>query len=314
MKEIIRLTENDVRQMVKQTAMRILRESEDDSEWESMDTLDDLGRYTGREYARANGQFNPHRRNGMKAATKAMNKPEYMDNGTEFWDSVNRGYRGDLERQRVGIDPDYEPEFPDGPEDLDYLDIDEAIRRITNRVMNEVRVNTPDGDIELHGSWNDAPGIDGRNGRREASEEEKLNAGESWAFMRGLRLGREDNFADMDAMSMNLADKDRFNVDREINNIASERDIDNANYIFNDMVGAEPEEPDYEFVRDEDNPMEKRRKMTRNDRKRQDYREKRKAYIDKADLADTAGRGKMAHGRLTGKSMFDAMKDKYGAS
>lgn len=313
MKQIIRLTENDVRQMVKQTAMRILRESEED-EWESMDTLDDLGRFTGKNYARANGQFDPKRRMGMRAVDKAMGMPEYEEGKDEFWDAVDRGYRGDLERQRAGIDPDYEPEFRDGPEDLDYLDIEEAIRRATKRVVNEVKVSTPDGDVELHGSWNDAPGIDNENGRREASEEEKLNAGKSWAFMRGLRLGREENFEDMEGWNLSQSDRDRLNVDREINNIASERDIDNANYIFNDMAGVEPEEPDYEDIPDEDNPMEKRRKMMRNDKKRQDYREKRRAYRDKADLADTAGRGSMAHGIVTAKSMFPSMKNKYGVS
>ena len=313
MKEIIRLTENDVRQMVKQTAMRILKESED-SGWEGLDTFDDLGRYAGRQYARANGQFSPHRRNGVKAVDKAMDMPDYMDKKDEFWDSVFRGHKGELERQRAGIDPDYEPEFREGPEDLDYLDIDETIRRATNRVMNEVKVNTPNGEVELHGSWNDAPGINSTNGRRDATGYEKLNAGKSWAFMRGLRLGREDNFADMDLMTMNPADKDRFDVDREINNMASERDIDNANDIFDDYVGDEPEEPEYENVPDEDHPMEKRRKMTRNDRKRQEYRNARSEYSDKAIKADTAGNSSLEQGRLTGKSMFGSMKDKYGAS
>lgn len=314
MKEIIRLTENDVRQMVKQTAMRILRESEDDSEWESMDTFDDLGRYAGREYARANGQFSPHRRNGVKAVTKATDMPDYMDKTDEFWDAVNRGYRGDLERQRAGIDPDYEPEFPEGPEDLDYLDVDEAIRRATKRVVNEVKVNTPDGDVELHGSWNDAQGIDRENGRRDATEDEKLNAGKSWAFMRGLRLGREDNFEDMDGMSMSMSSKDRFNVDREINRIASDRDIKNANDIFDDYAGARPEEPEYEDIPDEDNPMEKRRKMMRNDRKRQAYNDAWSVRRGKSDMADTAGRGSLRHGEVTGRNMSDAMKKKYGVS
>ena len=250
----------------------------------------------------------------MKAVDKAMDMPDYMDKKDEFWDSVDRGYRGDLERQRVGIDPDYEPEFPEGPEDLDYLDIDEAIRRATKRVVNEVKVNTPDGEVELHGSWNDAPGIDNENGRRDATEDEKLNAGKSWAFMRGLRLGREDNFEDMDGMSMNLSDKDRFNVDREINRIASDRDIKNANHIFDDYAGDEPEEPEYEDVPDEDNPMEKRRKMMRNDRKRQDYRNARSEYRDKATKADAAGRDSLRHGEATGKSMMGSMKQKYGAS
>lgn len=313
MKQIIRLTENDVRQMVKQTAIRILRESED-SGWEDLDTFDDLGRYAGRQYAKANGQFSPHRRNGVKAVDKAMDMPDYMDKKDEFWDSVFRGHKGELERQRAGIDPDYEPEFREGPEDLDYLDIDEAIRRATNRVMNEVKVNTPDGDVELHGSWNEAPGINSTNGRRDANEREKLDAFKSWAFMRGLRLGREDNFADMDGMSMNLADKDRFNVDREINNMASERDIDNANDFYDDYVGNEPEEPEYEDVPDEDHPMEKRRKMMRNDKKRQTYRDASKEYRGKATKADTEGHSSMGKGVLTGKSMFGSMKDKYGAS
>jgi hypothetical protein len=191
---------------------------------------------------------------------------------------------------------------------------EEAIRRATKRAMNEVRVSTPDGDVELHGSWNDAPGIDGRNGRRDATEDEKLNAGKSWAFMRGLRVGREGNYEDMDGMSMNPADKDRFDVDREINNIASESDLNNANYIFDDYVGDEPEEPDYELVRDEDNPMEKRRKMMRNDRKRQEDRNAMGEYRAKADTANTARRDSMRLGALTGKSMLGSMKDKYGAS
>jgi hypothetical protein len=180
--------------------------------------------------------------------------------------------------------------------------------------MNEVRVNTPDGEVELHGSWNDAPGIDRKNGRREASKGEKLGALESWAFMRGLRQGREDNFADMDGMSMNLSDKDRFNVDREINSLASERDLDNANYIYDDYVGDEPEEPEYENVPDEDHPMEKRRKMMRNAKKRQEYGDAYKEYKGNKDLANTVGNSSLGQGRLTGKSMFGSMKDKYGAS
>lgn len=191
---------------------------------------------------------------------------------------------------------------------------EEAIRRATKRAMNEVKVNTPDGEVELHGSWNDAPGIDGRNGRRDATDDEKLNAFKSWAFMRGLRQGREDNFADLDLMNMNPKDKDRFDIDREINNIASERDIDNANYIYDDYVGDEPEEPEYENVPDEDNPMEKRRKMMRNDRKRQEYGDAYKEYKREKDLANTVGNSSMGQGRLTGKSMFGSMKDKYGAS
>lgn len=313
MKQIIRLTENDVRQMVKQAAIRILRESED-SGWEHLDTFGDLGRYTGRQYAKANGQFSTHRRNGMNAARKAMNMPDYMDRKDEFWDSALRGHKGELERQRAGIDPDYEPEFREGPEDLDYLDIDEAIRRATNRVINEVKVNTPDGEVELHGSWNTAPGIDRENGRREADEREKLDAFKSWAFMGGLRRGLEDNYGMMNAMSMNPADKDRFNVDREINGIAGERDSDNANDIYDDYVGDEPEEPEYEYMPDDDNPMEKRRRMMRNDNKRQEYRNAMAVYRGKSDMADTVGRGGRAHGQVTGNSMLDAMKKKYGAS
>lgn len=313
MKEIIRLTENDVRQMVKQTAMRILRESED-SGWEDLDTFDDLGRYAGRQYAKANGQFSPHRRNGIKAVDKAMGMPDYMDKKDEFWGSVFRGHKGELERQRAGIDPDYEPEFREGPEDLDYMDMDEAIRRATKRAMNEVKVNTPDGEVELHGSWNDAPGIDGRNGRRDATEDEKLNALKSWAFMRGLRLGRDDNFADLGFMHIGPSDFERFNVDRDINNIASERDIDNANSIYDDYVGNEPEEPEYEDVPDEDHPMEKRRKMMRNDRKRQEYRNANKEYRDKVNKADTEGHSSLGQGKITGRNMMGAMKDRYGAS
>jgi hypothetical protein len=192
---------------------------------------------------------------------------------------------------------------------------EEAIRRVTNRIMNEVKVNTPDGEIELHGSWNDAPGIDRRNGRRDETDDEKLKAFQSWAFMRGLRLGRDDNFANLGLMDIvDPAEKERFVVDRDINGIAADRDIDNANEIYDDYVGDAPEEPEYEYVPDEDNPMEKRRKMMRNDRKRQAYKNAIGDYSQKKDMADTAGRGNIAHGRLTGKAMFGAMKDKYGVS
>jgi hypothetical protein len=113
---------------------------------------------------------------------------------------------------------------------------------------------------------------------------------------------------------MNQADRDRLAVDREINSLASERDIENANSIYDDYVGYEPEEPEYEDVPDEDHPMEKRRKMMRNDRKRQEYRNAIGDYSQKSDMADKAGRDYSAYGRLTGKSMFGSMKDKYGAS
>jgi hypothetical protein len=307
MREIIRLTENDVRQMVKQTAMRILRESEDDY---ASDPLRDLKR------AKAKAQ----------ARLKTFNWQMCQKYGTNDWldkygyDHENNRPTQDAIRL-LGLDAQYRK----AEQELEEFNretlrrrirrnMNEAIRRATKRAMNEVKVNTPDGEVELHGSWNDAPGIDGRNGRRDATEYEKLNAGKSWAFMRGLRLGREDNFADMDNMSMSLADKDRFNVDREINSIASDRDIKNANDIFDDYAGAKPEEPEYEDIPDEDNPMEKRRKMTRNDRKRQEYRNARSEYSDKAIKADTAGRSSLGQGRLTGKSMFGSMKDKYGAS
>ena len=295
MKQIIRLTENDVRQMVKQAAMRILRESEDDY---ASDPLRDLKR------AKAKAQ----------ARLKMFNWQMCQKYGTNDWldkygyDHENNRPTQDAIRL-LGLDAQYRK----AEQELEEFNR-ETLRRRIRRNMNEVKVNTLDGEVELHGSWNDAPGINSTDGRRDATEYEKLNAGKSWAFMRGLRLGREENFADMDGMNMNLADKDRFNVDREINNMASDRDIDNANDIFDDMVGSEPEEPDYELVPDEDNPMEKRRKMMRNDRKRQEYRNARSEYSDKAIKADTAGRSSLEQGRLTGKSMFGSMKDKYGAS
>lgn len=295
MKQIIRLTENDVRQMVKQTAMRILRESEDDY---TSDPLRDLKR------AKAKAQ----------ARLKTFNWQMCQKYGTNDWldkygyDHENNRPTQDAIRL-LGLDAQYRK----AEQELEEFNR-ETLRRRIRRNMNEVRVNTPDGEVEVHGSWNDAPGIDRRNGRRDETEEEKLKAFQSWAFMRGLRLGRDDNFEDMDGMSMNLADKDRFNVDREINDIASQSDLDNANYIYDDYVGDEPEEPEYEDVPDEDHPMEKRRKMMRNDKKRQEYRNARSEYSDKAIKADTAGRSSLGQGRLTGKSMFGSMKDKYGAS
>ena len=295
MKEIIRLTENDVRQMVKQTAMRILRESEDDY---ASDPLRGLKR------AKAKAQ----------ARLKMFNWQMCQKYGTNDWldkygyDHENNRPTQDAIRL-LGLDAQYRK----AEQELEEFNR-ETLRRRIRRNMNEVKVNTPNGEVELHGSWNDAPGINSTDGRRDATEYEKLNAGKSWAFMRGLRQGREDNFADLDLMTMNPADKDRFDVDREINNMASERDIDNANDIFDDYVGDEPEEPEYENVPDEDHPMEKRRKMTRNDRKRQEYRNARSEYSDKAIKADTAGNSSLEQGRLTGKSMFGSMKDKYGAS
>jgi hypothetical protein len=310
MKQIIRLTENDVRQMVKQTAMRILRESEDDY---ASDPLRDL------KSAKAKAQ----------ARLKTFNWQMCQKYGTNDWldkygyDHENNRPTQDairllgLHAQNRKAEQELE-EFQ--REDIDETirmatkrNMNEAIRRAAKRAINEVVVDSPDGEIRVHGSWNDAPGIDRENGRRDATEDEKLNAFESWAFMKGLRQGREDNFEDMDGMSMNLSDKDRFNVDREINTMASKRDLDNANDFYDDLVGDEPEEPEYENVPDEDHPMEKRRKMMRNDKKRQEYRNAIGDYSQKSDMADKAGRDYSAYGRLTGKSMFGSMKDKYGA-
>jgi hypothetical protein len=307
MKEIIRLTENDVRQIVKQTAMRILRESEDDY---ASDPLRGLKR------AKAKAQ----------ARLKTFNWQMCQKYGTNDWldkygyDHENNRPTQDAIRllglyaQNRKAEQELEEFQREAIRMATKRNMNEAIRRAAKRAINEVVVDSPHGEIRVHGSWNDAPGIDRENGRRGATEDEKLEAFNSWSFMRGLRQGREDNFADMGLMSMNQADRDRLDVDREINNMASDRDLDNANDFYDDLVGDEPEEPEYENVPDEGHPMEKRRKMMRNDQKRQTYRDASKKYRDKKDLADTAGRDYIAYGRLTGKDMFDAMKDRYGAS